>query len=232
MAAGVSQALVVATDLATSRRAIELSERFDGWLAAVGVHPHDCAGFGATTLAALRSLAAHPKVVAVGETGLDFHRRCQPREVQRRAFAAQCELAAELGLPVVVHSRESLDAIAAILERHLGAGGIMHSFTGTPDEAQRFVELGLYVSISGIATFRQAGAVPATAAVVPLDHLLLETDAPYLAPVPLRGRRNEPAHLVHTVAAVAARRGLPVPSLVTRTTRNARTVLGVIGFPD
>ena len=228
----MSQALVVATDLATSRRAIQLAQHFEGWLVAVGVHPHDCAGFDGATLTALRRLAEHPKVAAIGETGLDFQRQHQPREAQERAFVAQCELAAELGLPVVVHSRESLSAIAAVLGRHLGAGGIMHSFTGTPDEAQRFADLGVYVSISGIVTFANAAAVRATAAAVPQDRLLLETDAPYLAPVPLRGRRNEPAHLAHTAAAVAASRGISVPSLATCTTCNARTVLGVIGPRD
>lgn len=226
--AGVGQVVVVATDLTTTERAIALSERFPRWHATAGVHPHDSDGFDDATADHLRSLGRHPHVVAIGETGLDFHRRRQTIDVQQWAFEAQCRIALEIGLPIVIHSRESLDAIAGVLTRFPGLSGVMHSFTGGPDEAIQFLDLGLHVSISGIATFRGADDVRATAAAIPDDRLMLETDAPYLSPAPVRGCRNEPAHLVHTASVVATARGISVPSLTSLTTYNARTLFGAI----
>ena len=220
--AGVGEALVVATDLTTSALAITMTRDFAGWYATAGVHPHDCAGFDATTVEALRELARSDAVKAIGETGLDFYREHQPRALQERAFRAHCRLAAELDLPVVVHQRDSLDAVERVLREELGpAGGVMHSFTGPPESVRRFVDLGLHISISGIVTFKRADDVRETAAVVPEDRLLIETDAPYLAPAPLRGRRNEPAFLPHTAAVVATVRNVSVSSLRATTMRNA-----------
>lgn len=214
---------MAATDLATSRRAIALSRDFVGWYATVGVHPHDCEGFDATTIQALRALVRDAPVRAIGETGLDFYRQHQPPALQERAFRDQCRLAAELELPVVVHQRDSLDDVERVLAQELGpAGGVMHSFTGPPESVGRFVDLGLHVSISGIVTFKRADDVRETAAAVPSDRLLIETDAPYLAPTPRRGRRNEPAYLAHTVAVVATVRNVSVSSLRATTTHNAR----------
>ncbi len=224
--AQVRHVLVAATDLASARRGTELAERYPGWGAAVGVHPHDCADFDRATSAQLRELAAHPKAAAIGETGLDFHRQRQPRDQQERAFRAQIELALELDLPLVVHSRESLDRIGAVLEGYPDLRGVMHSFTGTAEEAERFVALGMHISISGIVTFRNAAQVRATAASVAAERLLLETDAPFLSPHPRRGRRNEPAHLPYTADAVASARGVSVTSLSEVTTRNARILFG------
>ena len=213
---------MAATDLDSSARAIALCREVAGWYATVGVHPHDCAGFDATTAEALRALAGSDQVKAIGETGLDFYREHQPRALQERAFRAHCRLATELDLPVVVHQRDSLDAVERVLREELGpAGGVMHSFTGPPESVRRFVDLGLHISISGIVTFKRADDVRATAAVVPEDRLLIETDAPYLAPTPLRGRRNEPAFLPHTAAVVATVRNVSVSSLCATTTRNA-----------
>jgi TatD DNase family protein len=188
------------------------------------VHPHECAEFDDADVKELRRLAAHPNVRAIGETGLDFHRWHVPRDAQEAAFAAQCDLAAELRLPVVVHARDSLDAIALVLEAHPIPAGVMHSFTGGPSAAGRFLDLGLHISLSGIVTFKNAEDVRATAAALPQDRLMLETDAPFLAPAPQRGRRNEPALLVHTAAQVAASRGISVPSVSAFTTRNAQAV--------
>lgn len=214
---------MVASDVSTSERAIAIAGAFAGWHASVGVHPHDCDGFDAATVEALRSLAGDDRVKAIGETGLDFYRRHQPHELQERAFRAHCRLATELDLPIVIHQRESLDAVERVLREELGpAGGVMHSFTGPPDSVQRFVDLGLHVSFSGIVTFKSANEVRAAAAAVPTERLLIETDAPYLAPTPLRGRRNEPAHLPHTAAVVAAMRNVSVSSLCATTTHNAR----------
>ena len=217
---------MVANDLESSRRAIQLAERFDGWLASVGVHPHECGCWDRRTARELRTLAAHPKVRAIGETGLDHYREFHPRDVQERAFAEQCELALELELPVVVHSRQSLDAVAEVLEATPGITGVMHSYAGDARQARVFTDLGLHISLSGIVTFRREHELRDAAAKIPLERLLLETDAPYLSPEPLRGRRNEPAHLPHTAAVVAAAVGLSVPSLAEKTTRNARAVFG------
>lgn len=217
---------MVANDLESSRRAIELSERYDGWLASVGVHPHECGNWDRRAARELRTLAAHPKVRAIGETGLDHYREFQPRDVQARAFADHCALAVELGLPVVVHSRQSLDAVAEVLEGAPGITGVMHSYAGDARQAREFTDLGLHISLSGIVTFRREYELRDAAAEIPLERLLLETDAPYLSPEPLRGRRNEPAHLPHTAAVVAAAVGMSVRSLAERTTRNARAVFG------
>jgi len=219
---GVSEVLVVATDLETSARSISICRRFAGWFATVGVHPHDCAGFDESTVDALRGLAGSSPVRAIGETGLDFFREHQPPAMQEQAFRAQCRLAADLRLPVIVHQRASLDAVARVLREELGpAGGVMHSFTGPPDSLGRFLDLGLHMSISGIVTFKRSGDIRDSAAVVPADRLLIETDAPYLAPTPMRGRRNEPAYLAHTAAVVATVRNVSVSSLCDTTTRNA-----------
>ena len=166
------------------------------------------------------------RVRAIGETGLDHFREFQPRDVQARAFAEQCALAVEVGLPVVVHSRQSLDAVAEVLEGAPGVTGVMHSFAGDAGQAREFTDLGLHISLSGIVTFRREQGLREAAAEIPLERLLLETDAPYLTPEPLRGRRNEPAHLPHTAAVVAAAVGMSVRSLAERTTRNARAVFG------
>ena len=198
----------------------------------MGVHPHDCGGFDATTVQALRDLAGAANVRAIGETGLDFYRNHQPQALQEHAFRAHCRLAAELDLPVVVHQRESLDAVEAVLREELGpAGGVMHSFTGPPETVQRFVDLGLHVSFSGIVTFKNADDVRASAAEVPSERLLIETDAPYLAPTPMRGRRNEPAYLPHTAAVVAAMRNVSVSSLCATTTHNARELFRCVPPP-
>ncbi len=198
----------------------------------MGVHPHDCGGFDATTVQSLRDLAGAANVRAIGETGLDFYRNHQPQALQEHAFRAHCRLAAELELPVVVHQRESLDAVEAVLREELGpAGGVMHSFTGPPETVQRFVDLGLHVSFSGIVTFKNADDVRASAAEVPSERLLIETDAPYLAPTPMRGRRNEPAYLPHTAAVVAAMRNVSVSSLCATTTHNARELFRCVPPP-
>ena len=198
----------------------------------MGVHPHDCGGFDATTVQSLRDLAGAANVRAIGETGLDFYRNHQPQALQEHAFRAHCRLAAELDLPVVVHQRESLDAVEGVLREELGpAGGVMHSFTGPPETVQRFVDLGLHISFSGIVTFKNADDVRASAAEVPSERLLIETDAPYLAPTPMRGRRNEPAYLPHTAAVVAAMRNVSVSSLCATTTHNARELFRCVPPP-
>lgn len=207
--AGVARLVTVGTDVARSVEAIEVARAHPGTVwATAGVHPHDAAG---ADLDALRGLLAAPEVVAVGECGLDFHYDHSPRAEQRAVFAAQIGLAHELGLPLVIHTREAWEETFDVL---VGEGiperTVFHCFTGGADEARRCLDLGAHLSFSGIVTFRNADDVRAAARLCPDDRLLLETDSPYLAPVPHRGRRNQPAWVSAVGAAVAAERDRPV----------------------
>jgi TatD DNase family protein len=213
--------------IAAAGEALKLS-RTDPELysATAGIHPHEAAHATDADLAALERLCADPDIFAVGECGLDYHYDRAPRDVQRERFAAQVRLARKLGKPVVVHTREADEDTAAILEREMGKdGGIIHCFTGDWAAAQRYLALGLNISLSGVLTFKSAEALREAAARIPLERLLVETDSPYLAPVPYRGRRNEPAYAVRTAAALAAVRGIPLAHVERATTENARRVL-------
>jgi TatD DNase family protein len=194
--------------------------------ATAGIHPHDAAHAADADLAALEKICAEPDVVAVGECGLDYHYDRSPREVQQERFAAQVRLARKLRKPVVVHTREADADTARILEREMGSdGGVIHCFTGDWTAAQRYLALGLHISLSGVLTFKSADPLRDAAARIPLDRLLVETDSPFLAPVPYRGRRNEPAYAVRTAAALAAVRRVSLADVERATTENARRVL-------
>jgi TatD DNase family protein len=174
----------------------------------------------------LRALSRHPKVVAIGEIGLDYYRDLSPRPVQRRAFAEQLALAAELELPVVIHSREALDDVLAALRGWEGSG-VLHSYSGGPERLGEVLELGFSIGISGPVTFPKAEPLRAAAAAVPLERLLVETDCPYLTPVPYRGRRNEPAYVRYVAQAVARARGMEAEPLARATADNARRLFGM-----
>jgi TatD DNase family protein len=192
--------------------------------ATIGVHPHDCARVGEADWAASAALARDPRVVGVGETGLDFHYDLSPRPVQEASFRRSLRIAREVGKPVVIHLREADEAAGRILREEgvPAAGGVVHCFTGDPAAARAWLDLGLFISVAGIVTFKAAEAIREAIRLVPPDRLLLETDSPYLAPVPLRGRRNEPANVVHTAARVAELRGIPLEELAALTSANAR----------
>ncbi len=230
-AAGVTAVVCVGTDAASSRAAIELAARHDDVVATVGLHPHD-----ATRLDdewdELVELAAGDGVVAVGETGLDFHYRHSPAAEQEAAFRRHVGLARDLGLALVVHSRDAWDDTFRVLgDEAPPPATVLHCFTGGPDEARRALDLGCWLSFSGIVTFRNAADVRAAAAVTPPERLLIETDAPYLAPVPHRGRENEPAFVPVVGAAVAAAAGRE-PSEVAESTRaGTRAVFGLRPAP-
>jgi TatD DNase family protein len=219
-AAGVQRIICVGTDLETSRQAVELAGRHADVDATVGLHPHDASALDAQW-PELEALAAHDAVVAVGETGLDFHYLHSPEDAQEAAFRAQIALATRLDRALVVHSREAWDDTFRVLAAE-GAPSrtVLHCFTGGPEEARRALDAGAYVSFSGIVTFKTADDVRAAAALVPDDRLLVETDAPYLAPVPHRGRPNEPAWVVAVGDAVAGVRGRP-PAEVAAASRAA-----------
>ncbi|MBL8660362.1 MAG: TatD family hydrolase, partial [Rhodospirillales bacterium] len=215
-AAGVGTMLTISTHLSRFERVRAIAERYDNVWCTVGVHPHEAAGEGPATSEALIDLARHPKVVAFGETGLDYYYEHSPREVQARSFRTHIAAARATRLPVIVHTRNADEETARLLaeEHAAGAfGGVIHCFSSTPAMAEKAIALGLYISFSGIVTFKKADALRAVAQSVPLERLLVETDAPYLAPVPNRGKRNEPAFVVHTAAEVARVRGVRADAL-------------------
>ena len=229
--AGLVAILNVGTDLASSRTAVKLAEKYDFLYAAVGVHPHDARTLTPTVLDELRRLARHPKVVAIGEIGLDYYRDLSPRPMQQWAFADQLALAAELGLPVVVHSREAHDDVLATLQGWDGVG-VLHSYSAGPERLEEVLELGFYIGISGPVTFPKANRLRAVAATVPLERLLVETDCPYLTPVPHRGRRNEPAYVQYVVEAVARARETSPKAVARATADNARRLFGMRPAPS
>jgi TatD DNase family protein len=205
-----------AVELATTR-----PERF---AATVGIHPHECARVPEADWARSAELARLPVVVGVGETGLDFHYDLSPREAQEAAFRRSIRIAHEVGKPLVVHVREADERCLRVLREEgiPAAGGVIHCFTGDARAAEGYLALGLYVSVAGIITFKTAEPIREAVRLVPRDRLLVETDSPYLAPIPLRGKRNEPANVVHTAAKVAEVWGLPVEEVARLTSENAR----------
>ena len=227
----VSQLVVVGYNLASSRRAVALARRHPERLhAAVGIHPHDAEQADAAGVAAIRDLAAEPGVVAIGETGLDYYRNLAPRARQQEAFAAMLDLAEDLDLPVIIHSRAAIaDALAAVEGRRLRAGGVLHAFAGESSDVERAVAAGLLLSFAGPLTYRRADTLRAAAAVVPAERLLVETDCPYLPPQPWRGRRNEPAYLPATVETLATVRGMSTAACAALVTANAERLFGGAG---
>ena len=226
-AAGVAHVVVIGESLAGSERAAALAANGGGLSATAGVHPHHAGAWSVEVEARLRDLLATPEVVAVGETGLDYHYERSPRDAQRRAFAAQLDLAVELGKPVVVHARDADADMAAMLRGWTGGEGVavLHSFSSGAVVWEAGMAIGAYFSFSGMITFKNwSPAVPLSA--YPSTRLLVETDAPFLAPVPHRGERNEPAYVREVAAHVAALRGEPLDALAQRTTENARRCFG------
>jgi TatD DNase family protein len=183
--------------------AIRLAEKHAAIYATIGVHPHDASKAGDETFAKLRELAAHPKVLAVGEIGLDYHYDFSPRDVQRTVFERQLEIARAAGKPIVIHTREAWDDTLDVLRSRWTGGGIMHCFTGDTTQARQALDLGFHLSFGGVLTFPKAETTREAARMAPPDRLLIETDCPYLAPVPHRGKRNEPAFIVETVRRLA-----------------------------
>jgi len=250
--AGVTRIISIGTGLESSRRAVALAERFTNVFAVIGIHPTNVTEEGLDFLPALTELARHPKVVAIGETGIDYHHvpeELQPAKVaavdsallaqsgddqermiaegawksaQADAFRMQLDLAADLGLNVVIHQRSAWEDTLEILKDYTGrVRGVFHCFGGTPEEAAQVAALGHLVSFTGIITFKNAEQVRATAAAVPLDGFMVETDCPYLAPVPFRGKRAEPAHTRLVAEKIAEVRGIPLEEVAAATTRTA-----------
>ncbi len=206
-----------------------LARLYEPVYAAVGIHPHEVKEIDALTYDALRILARQEKVVAIGEIGLDFFYDLSPREVQLRCFQEQLNLADELELPVIIHDREAHAETLEILRSRKGRlQGVLHCFSGDWAMACECLELGFHLSVAGPVTYRKADQLRAVAREIPLERLLIETDAPYLAPQPYRGKRNEPAYVVETARTLAEIRGIPVDELERQTTANARRLFGIV----
>lgn len=222
--AGVGAFVVVGYDLASSRTAIELAHEHDAVYAAVGIHPHDATDADAQALRTVADLATDPRVVAIGETGLDFFRDFSPRDVQRRAFADFIKLAADIDKPLIVHSRDADAEVLEVLAETLSEGQrvVRHCFAGGPETVAAYAELGCYVGIAATITYPKADDVRAAAAAAPAHLIVLETDCPWLPPQQSRGKRNEPALIPTTAEAVAQARGESLSSIATQTTANAR----------
>jgi len=224
-AAGVTDALCIlaAGDEPEAERARAVRSRWPAVRFATGVHPHSAGNFAGrpdASIAATRDHAASFAACGIGEIGLDYHYDLAPRDVQQAVFAAQVALARELRLPVIIHTREATDDTFAVLKEAGATEGVFHCFTGDAAMARRAVDIGFYVSFAGIVTFPKAGDLREAAKVVPADRLLIETDSPYLAPVPHRGTRNEPAFVGRVLEALAGVRGEPSGDLEARVTRN------------
>ena len=236
--AGVDIIVSPGTDLETSREAIELAERYHDIYACVGFHPHEAARADNRSLEEIESLSRHPKVVAIGEIGLDYHYDYSPRERQREVFTLQIDLARRRDLPIVIHCREAEEDTMSIVGAAMADGtpwrrppGVFHCFPGDGKMARRVIGWGFYISIPGPVTFSSKPGKPDPMAEVvpgvPLEHILLETDSPYLAPVPFRGKRNEPAHIPVIAQRIAELKGLSLEEIGRVTSSGARTLFGI-----
>lgn len=209
---------------------IRIADKYPAIYASIGVHPHDASKATAESFKRLAGLTAHPKVVGFGEIGLDYHYDHSPREVQRDVFVEQMRIAHDAGLPIIIHTREAWPDTLALLSEHWRApnpGGIIHCFSEGPREAQQALALGFHISFAGIVTFPKATAIQEAARLVPADRLLVETDAPFLAPVPKRGKRNEPALVAETARKVAELRGVSAEEIADTTAANFRKLCGI-----
>lgn len=222
---GVENIVNIGFDADGSREAIELAEKHEGVYATVGIHPHNASQLNQNLLDKLRKLSENPKVVAIGEIGLDYYRNLSPREAQKKAFKAQLTLAEELGLPVVIHDREDHTDTLQILSKFKGkTKGVMHCFSGSREMAEQCVKLGFYISFAGPVTFPNSRKLHEVAEWTDLNKILLETDSPWLAPQNKRGRRNEPAFLPFIAKKIAELKGISAGDLAAATTKNAKDI--------
>jgi TatD DNase family protein len=231
-AAGVERMVTISTRVSRGADYQALAERFDEVYFTIGTHPHQAAEEPDTDASAIRGFAAHRKCVGIGEAGLDHHYDYAPREIAERVFRAQIALARELGLPLVIHAREADDDVARILREEMREGrfaALLHCFTSSRALAETGLELGLYISFSGVLTFKNSGELRAIARDAPLDRVLVETDAPYLAPVPHRGRRNEPAFVVSTATTLAEVKGVSLEEIAAATRANTLAIFPKMG---
>lgn len=220
---GVTEMAVVGFDTPTIEKSLELSQQYKEIQSIIGWHPTEAGSYTPEIEKKLQQLLTTPKVVALGEIGLDYYWMEDPKEVQDRVFRRQIAIAKEMNLPISIHTRDAMEDTYKILKEEdiRDIGGIMHSFSGDPEWMERFLDMGMHISLSGVVSFKKALEVQEVAKVVPLDRLLVETDAPYLAPVPYRGKRNEPGYTRYVVEKIAELRDMPFEEIATQTTNNA-----------
>lgn len=221
--AGVDTIVTISTKVSQFDKIRDIADRFDNVFCTVGIHPHEAADEPEVTAEKLVELAQHPKVVGIGETGLDYYYEHSPREAQKKSFRAHIEAARETQLPLIVHTREAENDTIEILHEEYGKGvfpGVIHCFTSSRELAEKSIEINFSISLSGIVTFKSAKDIQDTVRILPLDKILVETDAPYLAPVPNRGKVNEPSYVIHTAEKVAELKGLTSEELAHTTTEN------------
>lgn len=228
-AKGVELVINIGADTRTSISSVNLAAEYDNVYATVGVHPHSAKEVTDKTIEVLRNLSQRPKVVAIGEIGLDFHYDNSPRDVQRKWFVEQLNLAKELNLPVVIHTREAAQETFDILKEAQDGKleGVLHCYSGSVEMALEYIKLGFYISIAGPVTFNNARVLKNVAKEIPLDKLLIETDCPYLTPVPHRGKRNEPAYVNHVAETIADLRGISVEELAKATNENTKKLFRI-----
>lgn len=230
LAAGVRRIIVPAVDMENAEAVLKLADRFPEVYAAIGVHPNSSAGWQDGWVSALRDLAAHEKVLAIGEIGLDYHWDKSPAEIQRQAFEKQLALAHELDLPVIVHNREADADVLRLLEqsnqRTRERPGVLHSFSSTWEVAVKGLDMGYFLGFTGPVTYKNAAELRDIVARMPVDRILVETDAPFLSPQQVRGQRNEPAYVVHVAGQIAAVRETSLTIIEAMTTENAACVFG------
>ncbi|XJZ27365.1 TatD family hydrolase [Bacillota bacterium Lsc_1132] len=229
MQEGVSNMVIVGFDRPTIQKAMELIERYDFMYASVGWHPVDAIDMKDEDLAWIEELASHPKVVALGEMGLDYYWDKSPKEIQKEVFRKQIRLAKKVKLPIIIHNREATADIVEILKEEGASevGGIMHCFSGSPETAKECIGLNFYISLGGPVTFKNAKKPKEVAAEIPLDKLLIETDCPYLTPHPFRGKRNEPSYVKLVAEQIAEIKGLSLEDVATATAENAKKLFGI-----
>lgn len=226
--AGLTGIVNVGADMESSARSIELAEACDTIFASVGMHPHDAKDMKEADYLQLKRWAAHPKVVAIGEIGLDYHYDHSPRPVQQEVFVRQLDVAREMGKPVIIHEREAhADMLTLVKSAGQGLTGVFHCFSGSLETAREAIKLGFYISLAGPVTFSNSVKAKQVAAGVPLDRLLIETDSPYLTPHPLRGRRNEPAFVRHVAEEVARLREISIEEVTAATTANVKRLFQI-----
>lgn len=223
---GVSLVIDCGCDVASSKKAIELSEKYDFIYAAVGIHPHEAEEAGENDLDEIRRLLKHKKAVAIGEIGLDYHYDFSPRELQKEYFEKQIVLAKELDMPIIVHDREAHEDTLELLRKYKPQG-VLHCFSGSVESAKEIISLGMYIGLGGAVTFKNARKPLEVAEFVPLDRLLLETDAPYMTPVPFRGKRNDSSLIPYTAIKIAGVKGLDPQTVVNAANENGKRLFGI-----
>ncbi|MCM3413354.1 TatD family hydrolase [Metabacillus litoralis] len=226
---GVSHIVVVGFDHETIKRAMELIEQYDMMYAAIGWHPVDAIDMTEEDLSWIRDLSQHPKVVAIGEMGLDYYWDKSPKEIQKEVFRKQIQLAKEVNLPIIIHNRDATEDVVKILQEENASevGGIMHCFTGSLEVAKQCMEMNFYISFGGPVTFKNAKKPKEVVKEIPMDRLLIETDCPYLTPHPYRGKRNEPSYVRYVAEQISELRGVSFEEVAGKTSDNAMKVFGI-----